>query len=101
MVVGHLGTFGEPLSARHFFSKFDSVYFSLLIFLKYLFVLLLIMISFIIMTLLEKQKLSDIYGCRTLRDPTNVKVKSNMRTHLKSPRGIFSLTHRELQWLEH
>ena len=45
-----------------FFSKFDSVYFSLIIFLKYLFILLLIMISFIIMTLLEKNKI-----CRTFR----------------------------------
>ena len=44
-----------------FFSKFDFEYFSLIIFLKYLFILLLIMISFIIMTLLEKKKnLSDI-----------------------------------------
>ena len=45
-----------------FFSKFDSEYFSLIIFLKYLFILLLIMISFIIMTLLEKNKI-----CRTFR----------------------------------
>ena len=45
-----------------FFSKFDSQYFSLIIFLKYLFILLLIMISFIIMTLLEKNKI-----CRTFR----------------------------------
>ena len=62
MVVGHLGTFGAPLNVRHFFSKFDSEYFSLIIFLKYLFILLLIMISFIIMTLLEKNKI-----CRTFR----------------------------------
>ena len=40
----------------NFFSKVDSEYFSLIIFLKYLFILLLIMISFIIMTLLEKKK---------------------------------------------
>ena len=46
----------------NFFSKFDSEYFSLIIFLKYLFILLLIMISFIIMTLLEKNKI-----CRTFR----------------------------------
>ena len=45
-----------------FFSKFDSEYFSLIIFFKYLFILLLIMISFIIMTLLEKKKF-----CRTFR----------------------------------
>ena len=45
-----------------FFSKFDSEYFSLIIFLKYLFNLLLIMISCIIMTLLEKNKI-----CRTFR----------------------------------
>ena len=45
-----------------FFSKFDSEYFSLIIFLKYLFILLLIMISCIIMTLLEKTKI-----CRTFR----------------------------------
>ena len=45
-----------------FFSKFDSEYFLLIIFLKYLFILLLIMISFIIMTLLEKIKI-----CRTFR----------------------------------
>ena len=45
-----------------FFSKVDSEYFSLIIFLKYLFILLLIMISFIIMTLLEKNKI-----CRTFR----------------------------------
>ena len=38
-----------------FFSKFDSEYFSLIIFLKYLYNLLLIMISCIIMTLLEKK----------------------------------------------
>ena len=62
MVVGHLGTFGVPLNVRHFFSKFDSEYFSLIIFLKYLFILLLIMISFIIMTLLKKNKI-----CRTFR----------------------------------
>ena len=62
MVVGHLGTFGAPLNVRHFFSKFDSEYFSLIIFLKYLFILQLIVISFIIMTLLEKNKI-----CRTFR----------------------------------
>ena len=62
MVVGHLGIFGAPLSVRHFFSKFDSEYFSLIISLKYLFILLLIMISFIIMTLLEKNKI-----CRSFR----------------------------------
>ena len=45
-----------------FFSKFDSEYFSLIIFLKYLFILLLIVISSIIMTLLEKNKI-----CRTFR----------------------------------
>ena len=45
-----------------FFSKFDSEYFSLIIFFKYSFILLLIMISFIIMTLLEKNKI-----CRTFR----------------------------------
>ena len=45
-----------------FFSKFDSEYFSLIIFLKYLFILLLIMISCTIMTLLEKNKI-----CRTFR----------------------------------
>ena len=39
MVVGHLGTFGAPLNVRHFFSKFDSEYFSLIIFLKYLFII--------------------------------------------------------------
>ena len=55
MVVGHLGTFGAPLNVRQFFSKFHSEYFSLIIFLKYLFILLLIMISFITMTLLEKK----------------------------------------------
>ena len=32
MVAGHLGTFGAPLNVRHFFSKFDSEYFSLIIF---------------------------------------------------------------------
>ena len=58
MVVRHLGTFGPTL-----FSKFDSEYFLLIIFLKYLFILLLIMISCIIMTLLEKNKI-----CRTFRD---------------------------------
>ena len=62
MVVGHLGTFGAPLNVRLFFSKFDSEYFSLIIFLKYLFILLLIMISCINMTLLEKNKI-----CRTFR----------------------------------
>ena len=46
----------------NFFSKFDSEYFSLIIFLKYLFILLLIVISSIIMTLLEKNKI-----CRTFR----------------------------------
>ena len=55
MVVRHLGTFGAPLSVRHFFSKFDSEYFSLIMFLKYLLILLLIMLSFIIMTFLEKK----------------------------------------------
>ena len=40
MVVGHLGTFGAPLNVRHFFSEFDSEYFSLIIFLKYLFIFL-------------------------------------------------------------
>ena len=45
-----------------FFSKFNSEYFSLIIFLKYLFILLLIVISSIIMTLLEKNKI-----CRTFR----------------------------------
>ena len=45
-----------------FFSKFNSEYFSLIIFFKYLFILLLIVISFIIMTLLEKNKI-----CRTFR----------------------------------
>ena len=45
-----------------FFSKFDSEYFLLIIFLKYLFILLLIIICFIIMTLLEKNKI-----CRTFR----------------------------------
>ena len=45
----------------NFFSKFDSEYFLLIIFLKYLFILLLIMISCIIMTLLEKKI------CRTFR----------------------------------
>ena len=45
-----------------FFSKLDSEYFSLIIFLKYLFNLLLIMISCIILTLLEKNKI-----CRTFR----------------------------------
>ena len=45
-----------------FFSKFNSEYFSLIIFLKYLFILLLIVIFFIIMTLLEKNKI-----CRTFR----------------------------------
>ena len=62
MVVGHLGTFGAPLNVRHFFSKFDSEYFSLIIFLKHLFIWLLIVISFTIMTLLEKNKI-----CRTFR----------------------------------
>ena len=45
-----------------FFSKFDFEYFSLIIFMKYLFILLLIVISSIIMTLLEKNKI-----CRTFR----------------------------------
>ena len=62
MVVGHLGTFGATLNVRHFFPKFDSEYFSLIIFLKYLFILLLIMISFIIMTLLEKKKIVGHLG---------------------------------------
>ena len=54
-VVGHLGTFGAPLSVRQFFSKSDSGYFSLIIFLKYILILLLIMIFITIMTLLEKK----------------------------------------------
>ena len=62
MIVGHLGTFGAPLNVRQFFSKFDSEYFSLFIFLKYLFLLLLIMIYVTKMTLLEKSKI-----CRTFR----------------------------------
>ena len=45
-----------------FFSKFDSEYFSLFIFLKYLLLLLLIMIYVPKMTLLEKSKI-----CRTFR----------------------------------
>ena len=32
MIVRHLGTFEVPLNVRHFFSKFDSEHFSLIIF---------------------------------------------------------------------
>ena len=46
----------------NFFSKFDSEYFSLIIFLKYLLILLLILIFVTKMTLLEKNKI-----CRTFR----------------------------------
>ena len=46
----------------NFFSKFDSEYFSLIIFLKYLLILLLMLIFVTKMTLLEKNKL-----CRTFR----------------------------------
>ena len=45
-----------------FFSKFDSEYFSLIIFLKYLLILLLMLIFVTKMTLLEKNKI-----CRTFR----------------------------------
>ena len=46
----------------NFFSKFDSEYFSLIIFLKYLLILLLMLIFVTKMTLLEKNKI-----CRTFR----------------------------------
>ena len=46
----------------NFFSKFDSEYFSLFIFLKYLLILLLMSIFVTKMTLLEKNKI-----CRTFR----------------------------------
>ena len=46
----------------NFFFKFDSEYFSLIIFLKYLLILLLIVIFVTKMTLLEKNKI-----CRTFR----------------------------------
>ena len=46
----------------NFFSKFDSEYFSLIIFFKYLLVLLLMLIFVTKMTLLEKNKI-----CRTFR----------------------------------
>ena len=46
----------------NFFSKFDSEYFSLFNFLKYLLLLLLIMIYVTKMTLLDKNKI-----CRTFR----------------------------------
>ena len=53
---------GASKCPTFFISKFDSEYFSLIIFLKYLYNLLLIKISCIIMTLLEKHKI-----CRTFR----------------------------------
>ena len=74
MGVGHIGTFGAPLNVRHFFSKFDSEYFSLIMFFKYIFILLLIMISCIIMTFLGKNKI-----CRTFRDPTYVYLHVKFR----------------------
>ena len=46
----------------NFFSKFDSEYFSLIIFLKYLLILLLMLIFVTKMTFLEKNKI-----CRTFR----------------------------------
>ena len=46
----------------NFFSKFDSEYFSLIIFLEYLLILLLMLIFVTKMTLLEKNKI-----CRTFR----------------------------------
>ena len=46
----------------NFFSKSDSEYFSLIIFLKYLLILLLMLIFVTKMTLLEKNKI-----CRTFR----------------------------------
>ena len=46
----------------NFFSKFDSEYFSLIIFLKYLLILLLMLIFVTKMTLLEKNEI-----CRTFR----------------------------------
>ena len=46
----------------NFFSKFDSEYFSLIIFLKYLLILILMLIFVTKMTLLEKNKI-----CRTFR----------------------------------
>ena len=46
----------------NFFSKFDSEYFLLIIFLKYLLILLLMLIFVTKMTLLEKNKI-----CRTFR----------------------------------
>ena len=88
MVVGHLGTFGVPLSVRHFFSKFDSEYFSLIIFLKYLFILLLIMISFIIMTLLEKKKF-----CRTFRAVGHL---GTLQTYCRVPKCPTALNVRQI-----